>query len=1196
MGDNNVPAFKANTYYNWDNSDPDAIVILNRGTEYEFDLTNDVISFNTSNSIDSSTGTFTLTLDNKNDHLVNRFNYSRVKKMSSIEIFSKPLNSFGTRTNSATSTSVQIPALIDGKPPTLKSMFEQVYGKDLSPDALNDLKQQFYILNANRVAPVRTGQIDIQSLKRKGIKVSVVPAGQTTRCQIEFSATTQAGALLAAKAKPIIITADDNIISNDEFYLRFTMNAVTIETTVQNDISVNQSQQKVTLPQDWDGSLADDKIRSAPLRFAMPSGMYERIFHGVIVNVSVQTSPGSGITVVLNGEGIGYWLKISYINTKPGGFESQFSGQDLTAFSTRFTQLKALDVFRRLISASTDIPTVANFNVGTATTSAEYLISVGNDSRNMQGSTGDTLKKIDSQGKKIESEPVKLEGNLPTQKLNDLILKRDKIWEGVGITFSSSTQTIVRTEQESKAVNPGAGRAYGNANWISLSSQYREKQAQVENNAIARRNIAAKKKLYIDNSAGIPTDIKKADIEKFDKAINSKTSSSDKLVAEQTKLKLAMSKEPMIAEQLASIETTRNSLQAEVSQDLSEGRKSFLKQVGIMDHWKKIFSNLVLEVLDNDVFLEHVYPYKYIMSNPSAGLEGDYVNKETIARQIAEFLQYEFYFDTNGHFVLKPPFYNMSYDQSNLMYTIEDDQVVNFSCNDTIDGLINRISVTGDFRAAPGAEPLITQNIFQDLRLIRDFGFHAKQIGELHYLHSAADCRDFGISMMSRNNMKLFNASVTIQGRPGIRLGTPVYFKPRDTVYYIKDISHEFTVGGQYTTTLGLIAGRRMVTGFKSSKKIRKFTLTPIHTTYGKNKGKVVQETAITAVGENDEIGHYILSDGFNTESEAEYRSASGIKDSEQRIDQDESALIGLNAGQTNKVFILRNKYIIVDHYNPAFIGLIIDENSAAISGINLANYEYFFDLNPSKVPNNSVFGNLNKDQEREKVTDYIKEKFKAFTKNYNITPLNAGRTFTIDVRRNFITFFLAAAANEIANKSYDEFGQEVPTPAGTEQISNEQKATIGQAANIFNLLISSIDRNGLYKQFTDAAGREVPGYQDYGLTLIYENNQAKISGILRTDEVVNSNNQKERGDAANRAQTIKNKAQNLSGAFRPSGDEFKSLIQRKFSAFSKDVPEPSQEPTRSSPTSKVRNDTTVNGNSYVPPGPIKIDPVKIIP
>ena len=46
--------------YNYDHANPSAYIVLNRGTKDELDISNDLISFNTTNSIDSSSGNFTV--------------------------------------------------------------------------------------------------------------------------------------------------------------------------------------------------------------------------------------------------------------------------------------------------------------------------------------------------------------------------------------------------------------------------------------------------------------------------------------------------------------------------------------------------------------------------------------------------------------------------------------------------------------------------------------------------------------------------------------------------------------------------------------------------------------------------------------------------------------------------------------------------------------------------------------------------------------------------------------------------------------------------------------------------------------------------------------------------------------------------------------------------------------------------------
>jgi hypothetical protein len=61
---------------------------------------------------------------------------------------------------------------------------------------------------------------------------------------------------------------------------------------------------------------------------------------------------------------------------------------------------------------------------------------------------------------------------------------------------------------------------------------------------------------------------------------------------------------------------------------------------------------------------------------------------------------------------------------------------------------------------------------------------------------------------MAKHAANRFEGSITIPGRPEVRLGLPVYVESRDCFYYVSNITHSFTFGSQFTTTLGL-RGRR---------------------------------------------------------------------------------------------------------------------------------------------------------------------------------------------------------------------------------------------------------------------------------------------------------------------------------------------------------------------------------------------------
>jgi len=76
------------------------------------------------------------------------------------------------------------------------------------------------------------------------------------------------------------------------------------------------------------------------------------------------------------------------------------------------------------------------------------------------------------------------------------------------------------------------------------------------------------------------------------------------------------------------------------------------------------------------------------------------------------------------------------------------------------------------------------------------------------WLHGSAQCRFWGRAELIRQNALIRQGSVTILGRPELRLGYPVYIPSRDAFYYVKGIENRFSFGGTFTTTLTLAAER----------------------------------------------------------------------------------------------------------------------------------------------------------------------------------------------------------------------------------------------------------------------------------------------------------------------------------------------------------------------------------------------------
>lgn len=181
-------------------------------------------------------------------------------------------------------------------------------------------------------------------------------------------------------------------------------------------------------------------------------------------------------------------------------------------------------------------------------------------------------------------------------------------------------------------------------------------------------------------------------------------------------------------------------------------------------------------------------------------------NKLQVAQQAAETINFEFYQDTNGCFVFKPPFYNMDVSR-NALYTITAREIISFSESEDSTVIKNYVYVTGHMLQE--AEVTV-QGWHVDFGLVRKYGIREASI-KLGYGGDSKTVRAMAASEMAKNNAMAYTAVCSIPFRPELRLGYPVYVDMIDAYYYVKQISHSFTFGGTATTTLTLEAKRAKV-------------------------------------------------------------------------------------------------------------------------------------------------------------------------------------------------------------------------------------------------------------------------------------------------------------------------------------------------------------------------------------------------
>ena len=189
--------------------------------------------------------------------------------------------------------------------------------------------------------------------------------------------------------------------------------------------------------------------------------------------------------------------------------------------------------------------------------------------------------------------------------------------------------------------------------------------------------------------------------------------------------------------------------------------------------------------------------------------ESEYMSKMEIAEAVTGITGFEFYQDVDGDLVFKPPFYNMDTSEDPV-YVIEDRDLISISETENEPEATYVKGTGGLFGNTTGVlsgEFGTKQAMFIDWRLVAKFGWKETSF-ESHYLNNASQLYVSAISRLDEANAGSKSADITIPIRPEIRPGYPVYVRSLDCFFYVRDVSHSFSPGGECTTTLTCIAKR----------------------------------------------------------------------------------------------------------------------------------------------------------------------------------------------------------------------------------------------------------------------------------------------------------------------------------------------------------------------------------------------------
>lgn len=192
--------------------------------------------------------------------------------------------------------------------------------------------------------------------------------------------------------------------------------------------------------------------------------------------------------------------------------------------------------------------------------------------------------------------------------------------------------------------------------------------------------------------------------------------------------------------------------------------------------------------------------------------ESEFWTRLQVATELKNRVDYEFFQDVNGNLIFKPAFYNMNVKNS-IVYNINPTDIINYSSMLLTDQLVTVVDAQGGFsqQLADASKPNY-MGYHADLELMKKFGFRKKSVTPWYLGGKGADIlQSYCVSHMSICNAKAHTASITMSGRPEMRLGYPIYMTHNDAFYYVKSINHTFDYGGSFITSLSLEGERHKV-------------------------------------------------------------------------------------------------------------------------------------------------------------------------------------------------------------------------------------------------------------------------------------------------------------------------------------------------------------------------------------------------
>jgi hypothetical protein len=225
-----------------------------------------------------------------------------------------------------------------------------------------------------------------------------------------------------------------------------------------------------------------------------------------------------------------------------------------------------------------------------------------------------------------------------------------------------------------------------------------------------------------------------------------------------------------------------------------------------------------------------------------------------------------------------------------------------------------------------------------DYDMWRLYGFRqAGSINAPYFENPYTQCAPYAVYQLNMEREKIFTASATVVGNEYIQPGEVYYIEDRDLLFYTESISHSFTYGSEFRTTLTLTYGHNPGEYIPTTLDIIGKGLYT-----NRNKAHLVRQDRFQPADDSLSVGALLVdSVGFPTGASALKALVTGTF-AKQNIDVLKNIAIAL-AGYTSSSTTGRRMILEIRHYKT-------NDISPRVSILNAANAVIGWLTNPSQV------------------------------------------------------------------------------------------------------------------------------------------------------------------------------------------------------------------------------------------------------